>query len=302
MPGGPPRRNRLRPEKQVRRPAPRRAGRLLPLLCAACLGSLAPIAGAACAIAQEGAFPGFSGNPFAPPDGAAEAFSPTIRAQFSPRSQTVLSAEIGGKIVHLEAREGDSFAAGERLVGIDCGAHAARLDRAQAQEQAARRRVETAGRLDRLNSISRLEFDEAIATLAAAEAETALTAIFVARCDVLAPFAGRVAARLAQPHQYVAEGEKLLEIIDDSALEVELIAPSRWLSWLAPGHRFSVAVDELGREIEAQVTRIGARVDPVSQSVRVFGAVVGDARGLVAGMSGEAAIAAPEDAAGSASR
>ncbi|MCG6122853.1 MAG: efflux RND transporter periplasmic adaptor subunit [Microvirga sp.] len=254
------------------------------------------------AAAQDAPLPGFAGNPFAPPDSATQTFSPTIRAQISPRRQTVLSAEIPGKIVHLEAREGDSFAAGERLAGIDCGAHAARLDRAQAQEQGARRRLETAGRLDRLSSISRLEFDEAISTLAAAEAETALAAIFVARCDVLAPFAGRVAARLAQPHQYVAEGEKLIEIIDDSVLEVELIAPSRWLSWLSPGYRFTVIVDELGRAIEARITRIGARVDPVSQSIRVFGAVVGNADGLVAGMSGEASIAAPHEATGSAVR
>lgn len=283
--------------RRLRRNHPRPASGAGPLL-----GVLALFAGIGSALAQEPASSGFAGNPFAPPATASEAFSPTIRAQLSPRRQTVLSAEIGGKIVHLETREGDAFAAGERLVGIDCGAHAARLAQAQAQEQAARRRLETAGRLDRLNSISRLEFDEAAATLAAAEAETALAAIFVARCDVLAPFAGRVAARLAQPHQYVAEGEKLLEIIDDSALEVELIAPSRWLSWLAPGRTFTVAIDELGREIEAEVTRIGARVDPVSQSVRVFGAVVGDARGLVAGMSGEASIAAPDDATGSAGR
>lgn len=240
-------------------------------------------------------------NPFAAPfaapipesRAAPREAGPTIRAQISPRHQTVLSAEIAGKIVSLALREGEAFAAGDRLVGLDCGAHVARRDRAAAQELAARRRLETAGRLDRLSSISRLELDEAAAALAAAQAETALADVFVARCDVVAPFSGRIAERFAEPHQYVAEGEKLVAILDDSALEVELIVPSRWLVWLAPGHRFSVAVDELDARIAARVARIGARVDPVSQSVKIFAEIEEGASGLVAGMSGAAEIAPP---------
>lgn len=240
-------------------------------------------------------------NPFAAPlapQAAPREAGPTIRAQISPRHQTVLSAEIAGKIVALDLREGEAFAAGERLVGLDCGAHVARRDRAAAQELAARRRLETAGRLDRLNSISRLELDEAAAALAAAAAETALADVFVARCDVVAPFSGRIAERFAQPHQYVAEGERLVAILDDSALEVELIVPSRWLVWLEPGHRFVVAVDELDARIAARVARIGARVDPVSQSVKIFAEIEEGAPGLVAGMSGAAEIAPPTGALG----
>jgi membrane fusion protein (multidrug efflux system) len=258
------------------------------LALAAALGGLAgPAAG------QVSGPDLYAPPPLAGPGQGALGAGPEIRAQISPRRHTVLSAEIPGKIVRLDLREGETFAEGDVLAAIDCAAHEARRDRAAAQEQAARRRLETSSRLDSLSSISRLEVDEARAALAAAEAETALAQVFVSRCEIRAPFAGRVAERRVQPHQYVAEGDELLAILDDGALEVEMLVPSRWLVWLEPGQSFTVAIDELGRTVEAEVARIGARVDPVSQSIKVFGRIPHGTPGLVAGMSGVARLAPP---------
>jgi len=237
----------------------------------------------------------FAAAPFAPMLGFETTADPVIRAQISPRRQTVLSAEIAGKIVAFDLREGDRFSAGERLIGLDCAAHAARRDRARAQEQGTRRRLETAGRLDQLSSISRLEYDEAVAALAAAEAETKLAEIFVARCAIIAPYDGRVSERLAEPYQYVSEGEPLIAILGDRDLEIELIAPSQWLIWLRPGHVFTLRVDELADDVTAQVSRLGARVDPVSQSVKVFASITDAPPGLMAGMSGLADLAPPSE-------
>jgi hypothetical protein len=43
----------------------------------------------------------------------------------------------------------------------------------------------------------------------------------------------------------------------------------------------------------AKITRLGGRVDPVSQTIKVFGEIGGAAPELMAGMSGRANIAAP---------
>ncbi len=225
--------------------------------------------------------------------GIADFARPVLRAQISPRRQTVLSAEISGKIDDFPLREGERFAEGDPLIGFDCAVHVARRDRSRAQEQSARRRLETAGRLDQLSSISRLEFDETVAALAVAEAETTLSEIAVSRCTITAPFPGRVAERMAEPFQYVAEGEPVIAILDDRDLEVALMVPSRWLAWLRPGHAFTVMIDELETTLEAEVSRIGARVDPVSQSIRIFASIGHAPEGLIAGMSGEADLRPP---------
>ncbi len=86
--------------------------------------------------------------------------------------------------------------------------------------------------------------------------------------------------------QVVQPGQPLLEILDDTSLELEFIAPSSWLSWVAPGQAFEVRIDETGKTYAAQFTRIGARVDPVSQTVKIAGRITGQHAELMAGMSG----------------
>jgi hypothetical protein len=76
-------------------------------------------------------------------------------------------------------------------------------------------------------------------------------------------------------------------------LELEFIVPSRWLAWLTPGTGFQVAIDETGKTYPAKVMRTGARVDPVSQSVKIAAAIDGKFNELIAGMSGRVLMAAP---------
>lgn len=226
----------------------------------------------------------------APSDGE---FVPEVRAQLTPRRSTVLSSELAGKISDLSVREGDSFSEGQRLVALDCDVHRARLDRAVAQDTAARKSLEVKNRLQALNSIGALEVETAAAERAVAEAELAMAREVVKRCAVTAPFAGRVAALEVKRWQFVAEGQKLLEIVDTADLEAEMLVPSRWLAWLKTGTVFEVQIEETGRRYPAKVSRVAPRIDPVSQSVKVFAAVTGGAGDLLPGMSGRALFAAP---------
>jgi hypothetical protein len=102
-----------------------------------------------------------------------------------------------------------------------------------------------------------------------------------------------VAEQKVREQQYVQAGQALLEILDDSVLELEFIVPSRWLAWLTPGTGFQVAIDETGKTYPAKVMRTGARVDPVSQSVKIAAAIDGKFNELIAGMSGRVLMAAP---------
>jgi len=216
------------------------------------------------------------------------ASEPAIRAQLSPRDSTTLSSQLAGKLAAVHVREGERFKQGQRLAEFDCALHRAQLDKAKAIEAEAHKTYEVNQRLDTLKSVSTLEVEVAAARLAAARADRNVAQILIDRCVILAPFSGRVAAMNVRSHQYVPEGERLFEILDDRTLETEMLVPSRWLSWLRQGGSFQLAIDETGRTYPAQVTRLGARIDPVSQTVVVFGRVTAPAGELLAGMSGRA--------------
>lgn len=209
-----------------------------------------------------------------------------IRTQFMPRNEVVISSELSAKIASLPLRDGDAFRAGQTLVAFDCTLFQAQLNKAQAARDAARDAVATLRRLAELNSVGALEVQQAEGRARETEADVAYMRATVGKCAINAPFAGRIAKRLVAAHQYVTPGTPLLGLIDSGELELQLIVPSRWLVWLKPGSRFSVHVDELGRSVEARVIRIGARIDPVSQSVGLSATVDGSAAGLLPGMSG----------------
>lgn len=216
-----------------------------------------------------------------------------IRAQLSARTETMLSAEITARILQLPKREGEAFAADEVLVALDCASYEASLGKAEAQRQAKQKTLAVNRGLDRLGAISTLEVDVAAAELKVAEADVTLARIAVDRCTIRAPFAGRVAEAVAQPWQTVAPGDELIRILNTQDLEAEMLVPSRWLSWLEPGTRLQLTLDELDRSVTAEVSRWGAAIDPVSQSINLFARIVDPSPDLLPGMSGRAVFGDP---------
>ncbi len=216
-----------------------------------------------------------------------------IRAQLSPRRYTTLASEIGAKINRLPVAEGGSFRAGQLLVSFDCSIQQAQLQKAQAELVGAEKTLGANNELAKLNSVGNLELELSRAAVDKARAEVATGRSVLGKCSIAAPFGGRVAEQKVREQQYVQPGQPLLDILDDSVLELEFIVPSHWLAWIKPGGSFKVAIDETRKSYPAKFTRIGARVDPVSQSVKVAAALDGRFTELIAGMSGRIEITPP---------
>ncbi|MFI8745565.1 efflux RND transporter periplasmic adaptor subunit [Pseudomonas sp. NPDC077186] len=214
-----------------------------------------------------------------------------VRGVLRARDQAVLSSELPGRIVEMPFADGQDFAKGDVLVRFDCSAYQAQLNAAQAAARAAREELSHKKQLAALNSVGRFEVALAEARQAQALAEAQVYQVQVKRCSVVAPFNGRVVQRRAQPHESVASGTPLLEIVDNRTLEVHLLVPSAWLGRLAPGQPFAFVPDETGEPLQAAVKRLGARIDEGSQTLLLIGSLPADAQGLLAGMSGSARFA-----------
>ncbi|MBY0241214.1 MAG: efflux RND transporter periplasmic adaptor subunit [Burkholderiaceae bacterium] len=216
-----------------------------------------------------------------------------IRAQLTPRRYTTLAAEIGAKINRLPLSEGAAFKQGQVLVQFDCALQQSQLAKSEATVMAADTAWQANIRLFDLKSIGKVELDTSKAELLKAKADQSGNRAIVEKCQVAAPFPGRIAEQKVREQQYVQAGQALLEIIDDSALELEFIVPSRWMAWARTGVGFKVAIDETGKTYPAKILRVGARVDPVSQSIKLTAMIDGRFPELVAGMSGKVLMTPP---------
>ncbi|MBU3055933.1 efflux RND transporter periplasmic adaptor subunit [Pseudomonas indica] len=223
-------------------------------------------------------------TPLATQAAAAQEARGVLRA----RDQAMLASELAGRIVEMPFAEGQAFRKGDVLVRFDCSAYQAQLNAAQAAVRAAREELAHKKQLAALNSVGRFEVALAEARQAQAQAESQVYQVQVNRCTVKAPFDGQVVQRKVKPHESVAGGAPLLEIVDNRTLEIHLLVPSRWLGQLSAGQSFTFTPDETGQPLNAKVKRVGARIDEGSQTLLLIGELPEEPAGLLAGMSGTA--------------
>jgi RND family efflux transporter MFP subunit len=218
-----------------------------------------------------------------------------IGVQVVARTTAQIGAPMSGQLVEFPLADGDSFTASQVLARFNCAQPEATVARAKAEADKRADIYATQQSLKALNSYSKVELKTAQNDVAVAAAELQLARTTVANCLIKAPFGGRVSNAAVRNFQFVQMGAPLLDILDDTSLELELIVPSRWLAWMAIGGGFKVHVTETARDYEATLTRFSGRVDPASQTIKVYGRIAASTAGLLPGMSGTAAFpAAPK--------
>lgn len=217
-----------------------------------------------------------------------------IRAELLARQSTTLSGEMAARILKCPFREGDSFAKGDLLIGFRCDIQQAKLSRAKAVLLAESSKANILGRLDTLNVTSKLELAVAKAEEEKARADLAIIRAEVEMCQIEAPFAGQVVTLSVHEHQYVKPGDPLMEIHAAQPLELAFNMPSRWLQRVHKQDRFLVRIDETSKSYPAKIISFGARIDAVSQHVKVIGEIIGNFQELSPGMSGRVTLGKPE--------
>lgn len=222
----------------------------------------------------------------AAPTAATADDSERIRTQLVSQHDVVISSEVEGKIAQLPLKDGDAFKRGQLLVGFDCEMYAAQLRKVEAAAEAANKVYAVNKELSALRSVGELDVEQARAKAKEADADAAYVRATVNRCRVSAPFAGRIAKRMAAQFEYVPAGKPLLQIVDSENLELKLNVPSVWLAWLRIGTTLQIHIDDLNADYAAAIVRLGARVDPVSQTLEVVANIKGSPPELLPGMSG----------------
>ena len=217
-----------------------------------------------------------------------------IRGVVRPLNSADISTDIASRIVKLPFTEGEEFAKGDTLVEFDCDRFEAERKALSAEAKVHQLTFENNETLREHNAIGKFDVDISAAKLAKARAEIKRLDVRIGKCKILAPYNGRIEKQLLHEYETPQAGKPIISIIESGALEIRIIVPSSWLSWLDKGTGFSFRVDETGITYEASVKIIGAAVDPVSQTIEVRASFDSDARGVLAGMSGAAIFSQPQ--------
>lgn len=203
-----------------------------------------------------------------------------------PRRQVQVPAEVSARLLRVLKDEGSRVADGETLAWLDDTDYRLAHERASAalavaeagkahalvERERAYNLLKTGGITDKDHLAAQVNLQVAEASLAQARAEAAIAAQQHARTQIKAPFAGRLAKRLADPGAMLASGTALFTLVDDSVLEFRAAVPSADYPKVKVGAPVAVAVDALdGFRIKGTVARVSPLIE---ERTRSFEAVV----------------------------
>ena len=211
-----------------------------------------------------------------------------VRGVVRPSAQATISTDLTARVASVGFREGASFRQGDVLVAFDCRHHKAELASAEAQHREMLVALESAQYLVDRDAGSRQDVEIARARADRAAADAEAIRVQIDRCVIRAPFDGSIAELGIHEHETPAAGAQLFFVVAEREPNIELIVPSTWLTWLKSGADFEFRVDETGKSYAGVVRRIGAAVETVSQTIKVFAVFSTPAPDILPGMSGTA--------------
>jgi RND family efflux transporter MFP subunit len=213
------------------------------------------------------------------------------------RETAVVSAQVMARIQQVLVREGDSVRTGQTLVLLDDAAMRAQVEQAEAGVKAAQD-AQTAAQsnaalatstlarykqLESEKSVSPQEMDEVSrrAEAAAANLESARAQTEAARAldsgartmrnysRLVAPFAGVVTARMADPGTMAAPGVPLLQVDQDGALQLDATVDESAIASIHEGMKVPVEIGGSIMNLAGTVAEILPAADPSSHSFMV---------------------------------
>jgi len=234
-----------------------------------------------------------------------------VSGTLAPVNQATVKAKVSGEVRQMAVREGEVVRAGQRLGRIDTADLEAKLIERQGALESARAQMALAEKTRASNVkllnekfISQTAFDSsqsgydvAKGNVKSIEAQVRIAENALRDAEIVAPIAGVVGKRHAQPGEKVAFDAPLVTVVDLSDLELQALVPAIDVPGLAVGMSVELAVDGFGeRKFAGRIVRINPSTEPGTRAFLVYVALRNPDAALRSGMfaNGRIALAASE--------
>lgn len=181
-----------------------------------------------------------------------------------------LSATVTEQVRSTHFNDGDRVKPGQLLVQLVDDEEQAALQLAQVALAEQQREYGRIADLVRRKTIASSELDRIQSLIDAARANIASAQAKLNERQIRAPFAGRLGLRLVSVGTLVTPGTEITSLDDLSTVNLDFTVPERYLADIAIGNQLRATVDAYpDQPINATVTTIVPRIDPVSRSITV---------------------------------
>jgi RND family efflux transporter MFP subunit len=212
---------------------------------------------------------------------------------FQALKQTTIYPRSNGYVESWKVDIGDNVQAGQLLAEIATPEVDQQLAQARAQEEIAKVTADRWRDLVQKNVVSKQEYDQNEKAYEAAKANLQQLQKIQGFQQILAPFAGKIAARNIDVGTLVTagtgnSGTPLFNLVQSDVLRVYVFAPQENAPSIHEGLEAKILLEEYpGQEFDGKVTRTAGALDPQSRTMQVEVQVPNHDGKLYSGMYGE---------------
>jgi len=207
-----------------------------------------------------------------------------VSGTLQPLRQSTLTAEVEGRVLHVDVRAGNKVEKGQVLAYIDSRDLRSRLAEQRARLASVRAQYELAERTLRRDEEllarkfvsvatldkSRSSLDSNRENMKAQEALVRLAKQALDKSTIRSPLTGIVSERFVEPGQAVTPGARLFSLVDLSEMELVANVPIADIGSIHAGQSIQLQVSGFGASTTGKVERIAPTADPSTRMIPIY--------------------------------
>jgi membrane fusion protein (multidrug efflux system) len=193
-------------------------------------------------------------------------------------NQIDIIPEVGGKVVAVYFKEGETVNKGSVLVRLNDADLQAQLMKSKTQISLSEQKLERLNKLIAINGISKEELDIQANELSSLKADQAYIMAQLAKTNIVAPFTGVVGLKNISEGSYVNTGSPIVSLVQVKPLYVEFSVPEKYSALFNKGIdvKFSSENTTSTEQYKATIYAIEPRVDEMTKTIKARAAYSGD--------------------------
>ena len=201
-----------------------------------------------------------------------------------PFEETIIKAEVGGRIVEMNIQEGSVVQKGTLLVKLFDRDLVAQLKKLQVQLKLNEKTEERNRELLKINAISQQDYDLSSLNVENLRADIESTQIAISKTEIRAPYSGTLGLRNISPGSYISPSDLITTLRQVDQLKLDFSIPEKYAREIAKGYVVKFKFDGGMVEHQARVIATENSVDQSTRTLRVKALVNEKHRELVPGV------------------
>lgn len=214
----------------------------------------------------------------------------TFSVILEPLYLTVINSEVNSKVLKVHKKMGESFSKGDILMELDSRVYEGNYSKTLSLVTKFKTELDAKKILFADDALSQFELDDAIASLAGAQADFVIAKKLLENTKVIAPYNGRVVKLAVKEFELAEENKELITLVNDEELFAKFLVPSSMMQCLKQGVSADLYIRETGELITTKISRFSPVIDPSSSTIMVEAKLDNKDGRLWSGMSGRITI------------